>query len=166
MTTRELISDIVAKTVNYLENELGSENEIHGQFKNEIRDIIGRMGLQRDEFEKEWGNASVFFVGSHLPGCHPDEPPRCLSENSDMKDIVIHELKEAMKIDRKEDFYEENEKSWASLIAEAKNAPEETFKNGVDIGCPDNYIVFAERKPCSSVLPFDMGKILSLMPLP
>lgn len=160
LTVKEMISGVVAETVNCLENDAVNENEIREQFKNEIRGIIDRIGLRRKDFEQEWKNVSVFFVGSHLPGCLPDESPHYLSEGSSVKDAIIHELEEAMEIDRQEEFYEENEKRWTDLIAEAKNTPEETFKNGVDIGCPDNYVVFADRKPCESALLFDMREIL------
>ena len=158
LTTRELISDIVAEAINDFDNGSGSENEIREKFRDKIRDVIECEGLARDEFEKEWENAVVFSIDSHLPGCLPDNLPHFFPEDKSIKDAVVYELEEAFETDNKGD--NESNRAWINLISEVKNTPNEKFQNGVSIRCPDGYIISIDRNLCASVISFDMKEIL------
>lgn len=93
--------------------------------------------------------AKVYRLEAHRPAFGPDGEPGYLSQDVDLKQAVLHELRAMAGAD-----FDSGEHSaeWASVEREMAALPEDKYRDGLTVSCPDDYILSLLCQSCSEAL--------------
>lgn len=131
---RTLISKTVA---DFLNNPVGSDRELLPP------------GMPSSDQHAILADVFVFSISAAIPGSAPDGKPGWLPANADLKAAVINEI-DAM---RKADFdVDEHAIMWDEVKNSLETTPAADFNSGVDVVCPDGYVLSLKCVSCADAL--------------
>lgn len=96
---------------------------------------------KREALEK----ACIFSLAAMLPGNPPDGRPGYLASDIDPREVVLNEIDTMMEADFDED---EHNEAWENLKKSLEDIPDSEFMAGMDVNCPDDYILSLKRISC------------------
>lgn len=112
---------------------------------NNALESVFPSGFTADEKNKALSEAKIYNLSASIPGNPPDGRPGWLSSNINPKLCVLNEIHTMMDADFDED---ERKQAWKKLVQSLEDAPVEDFENGVDVNCPDDYILSLKAMTC------------------
>lgn len=111
--------------------------------------ILFNADMSREDKEEALKNTYVYSIAASRPGEQTDGNPGYLAPSANLKQAILEELSVMKEADFNGDLHA---KAWAELIQSINAAPESDFNDGVEVNCPDDYILSLNKLSCLEAL--------------